>query len=172
MALSPVESQAQCMSLKGSKACPSFANLQIDLSKLSDFSSDMSVGINITSFKDVAGFDKAIMSSPGFMTSSSCTGLSANPIQYQTTVLCKIVVQQLGTSCQKDIRNMCNDSCTLYQQALSKAVASTCPKDSKSTDFVTLLANVCAQKQGSGWGGLAGTETGCFKAQENEASTC
>ncbi|KAG0248508.1 hypothetical protein BG011_010210 [Mortierella polycephala] len=176
LAVLTAATQAACVSLADSKACPSFSSFFIDngiLSRLKDF------GILLQPFNNADEFDKAMLNATGFMTSpSTCTGYNASVrIPYQNTLICTLAVQeQASKGCEgyptTTASNMCDSSCTLYQQGLTAMINTQCPDDSNSKKDLSELEAICSRVKPEEWLGLHDNGPTCINSLANEASMC
>ncbi|KAF9347346.1 hypothetical protein BGX34_003225 [Mortierella sp. NVP85] len=176
VAVLATSTQAACVSLANSKACPSFSKFYVDsgiLSALAEF------GIKMAPFSNVAEFDKAAFNATGFFTSSDCTGYSGKiRIPYQNTLLCTIAVQEeltwsnCGDKQPATTSNMCDTSCKLYQDGLAAMIQKTCPKASDALKGLADLTKICSRKDPKSWMGLHDNSKSCIDSQKNEIGTC
>ncbi|KAF9431932.1 hypothetical protein BGZ76_011506 [Entomortierella beljakovae] len=171
--IAATSAQSNCIPLTTSTACPSFNTFFIDTG-ITKAVNEMGLGMNMSTFTDVAGFDKAVVESGGFMTTSSCTGYDPlkDRIRYQDTVLCTIAIQE-SASCNTKavVSDMCQTSCTEYAKALNDTITKACPSDSNSRKQHATLASICSGSS-QDWLGLQDKSAGCVNATTNEASTC
>ncbi|KAG0301930.1 hypothetical protein BGZ98_007934, partial [Dissophora globulifera] len=173
LALLATGAQSVCVSLQGSRACPSFGQFAVDTNVAKNIN-DLGLGMNMTEFTDVTSFDASIFGSTAFMSSpSTCTGYtSAQMLRYQTTVLCTMVAQDADSAkCTPNAPDMCISSCTLFANSLQTMITSVCPKDQTSLKDLTTLNATCTGT-GSDWTGLQSSANNCVNATTNEAATC
>ncbi|KAG0211658.1 hypothetical protein B0O80DRAFT_14204 [Mortierella sp. GBAus27b] len=176
-ALFVATSQAACISLAKSKACPSYSKFYVDNSIQAALSQ---YGIIIASFNSVDDFDNAVFNATGFLTSTDCSGYNKTVhIPYQDTLLCTIAVQEDASrnNCAAQqpttvSSNMCADSCKLYQDGLSAMIQKYCPKSTTALANLADLTTICSRKEPKSWMGLHDTSKTCVRAQDNEIATC
>ncbi|KAG0356143.1 hypothetical protein BC939DRAFT_307146 [Gamsiella multidivaricata] len=169
--------QAACISLGGSTACPSYAGFQVDNTIVKTVAQ---YGIIMPAFTNVAEFDQAVFNATGFQTASDCTGYNSTVrIPYQNTVLCTIaVLDATSLKCKGGSTNtnttgtLCDSSCTLYQQGLRAMVDSRCPKATDSVQGLADVTTICSRKDPASWGGLQDTSSTCVNSLQNEIATC
>ncbi|KAF9185166.1 hypothetical protein BGZ51_006601 [Haplosporangium sp. Z 767] len=176
LAILTAGTQAACISLAGSKACPSFSSFFVDngiLSRLQDF------GIQLQPFNSADEFDKALFNATGFMSSpSTCTGYNASVrIPYQNTLICTLAVhEEASKGCEgypaATPNNMCDTSCTLYQQGLTAMINTHCPNDTNSKEDLSELETICSRAIPEEWLGLHDNTPTCINSLANEALTC
>ncbi|KAF9132121.1 hypothetical protein BGW39_000768 [Mortierella sp. 14UC] len=166
--------QAACVSLAGSVACPSFATLSVDnITMIENFKS---YGIILQPFATQVEFDKVINNATAFQPFGSCsTGYNtAIRIPYQNTVLCTIAVHD--ETCNKDPQiniDMCISSCKTFEQGFATLAPQLCPGNPEwATNNNNAINKICSGSDTSNWPGLQSTENNCIHAEENEAAFC
>lgn len=174
LALLIASTNAKCIPLTGSIACPGFANLQVDTSAAATLTG-MEMGFNIASFDNLAQFDKAIQESTAFYTSPGCSGYNRTEhIRYQNTVACAMITQNSASaacSSTNSALGMCRDTCTEYATSLAQMIAKSCPNDGESVRMQKeLQENTCSASKA--FSGLSSTDTACVNGLNNEAATC
>ncbi|KAF9984929.1 hypothetical protein BGZ75_003530 [Mortierella antarctica] len=177
VALLAAGTQAACVSLAGSKTCPSYSTLSVDtsiVSKLKDY------GIVMAPFKTAQEFDQAAANATGFFTASdSCKAYTgAQRIPYQNTVLCTIaVLEPASVKCpgapDTASKELCASSCSLYLGGLTSLMNQSCANDTATQSNLKTLTEVCSTKAPEQWPGLQSvTNATCVNALQNEAATC
>ncbi|KAF9113058.1 hypothetical protein BGX27_002314 [Mortierella sp. AM989] len=177
LALLAAGAQSACVSLATSTTCPGFKQYSVDTSVAKLITDVYGIGINLTSFTDVASFDAAVLAAGGFYSSSTCTGYvpTTERIRYQDTLLCSIVAQEEASKkCTEQgygVPDMCASTCTLYANALSAMITKNCPTDETSTKLLADLTANCDKKV-SDWPSLQSDSVNCLNATINEPATC
>ncbi|KAF9357379.1 hypothetical protein BGX26_003814 [Mortierella sp. AD094] len=167
--------QAACISLVNSKACPSYSSFFVDTSVTKTVSS---FSVSMPTFNNLDEFDSAVFNSTGFFTSTDCTGYNSSVrIPYQDTLLCTIVTQDdASNKCKGQptniTNNMCDSSCTLYQQGLTDMINTHCRNATGALSGLKDLTTICSRKDPNSWSGLQDTSNTCIDALKNEAAFC
>ncbi|KAG0072882.1 hypothetical protein BGZ89_002024 [Linnemannia elongata] len=174
LALFIASTNAKCISLKGSTACPGFDNLQVDTTAAATLNDDR-LGLNIANFDNLAQFDQAIQASTAWYTSpDSCSGYNRTAhIRYQNTVACTLITQNAASvkcSPPNSALSMCRTTCTEYSTALTQMVAKACPTDPSSNDITKVLQNICLT--GKSFSFVSSTDPACVSGIMNEGKTC
>ncbi|KAF9425059.1 hypothetical protein BGZ76_003438 [Entomortierella beljakovae] len=166
---------AECVSLQGSKACPSFSSFFVDTGVVASLKN---FDIIMPSFKNsVAQFDDAVFNSTAFSSpGSDCKAYNSSvSIQYQNTLLCVIAIQDsTATTCNKGktLVNMCNTSCQSYETAYNTEVKRLCPTSATAKTGAATIKAICSTPNSEDWGGLHSTQPTCVDASVNEAELC
>ncbi|KAF9908239.1 hypothetical protein EC991_010079 [Linnemannia zychae] len=173
LALLVASANAACVPLTNSKACPSFANFQVDTNSVATLN-EQGLGYHFNNFKTVEEFDASLSNSTGFYTNpDSCTSYnSAQHLRYQNTLLCAIFIQDdASRKCSGSAPSVCASTCTGYENAIREMVSKNCPTDKYSNDYVSDVAGICTGKKGFSY--LASTDAAtCVDGIKNEATTC
>jgi hypothetical protein len=174
LALLIASTNAKCISLATSKACPGFANLQVDTSVVAKLN-EMRLGFNLTAFDNIDQFDQAVRDSTAFYTSpDSCSGYNRTEnIRYQNTVACAMMTRDSASAAcsSAGALTMCRTTCDDYVASLAQMVAKTCPSDGGSTDNIRTFQGICTGTKG--FQDLANADTAtCISGLKNEGTTC
>lgn len=174
LALLIASTNAKCIPLKGSTACPGFDNLQVDTSAAATLTK-MELGLSIANFDNLAQFDKAIQEATAWYTSpTSCGTNRTTHIRYQNTVACTLITQDsasVACSPPNSALNMCRTTCTDYATSLAQMVAKSCPSDPESNRIAKqLMDDTCTA--GRSFSSLSSTDPACVSGIKNEATTC
>ncbi|KAF9939660.1 hypothetical protein BGZ65_009936 [Modicella reniformis] len=136
-------------------------------------------GIVMQPFNNTDEFDKSVFNATGFQTTPECTGYTHTiRIPYQNTLLCTIAIQdQLSGVCKGQptnvSSNLCDSSCTLYQQGLTSMIEKTCPTVASMKTRLVELNAICSRKKPNEWMGLHDNNTAkCINSLKNEQGTC
>ncbi|KAG0213156.1 hypothetical protein BGX33_003124 [Mortierella sp. NVP41] len=174
LAVIAATANAACVALTNSKACPGFANLQVDTSAAATLTG-MGLGFNISSFNNLDGFDAAVTSSTGFYTSpGSCSAYnSTHRIRYQNSVACAMLVNAAASAkCSSTAPlTMCRNTCTEYATSLAQVASSVCASDKETIKMAGDMMKICST--GSDFSYVTSSDTAaCVSGTKNEASTC